>query len=76
MLIIWILLVCVGLIGVGIAVASRRLERNREKEDGNDPYAEFDVWLRRNGFADVAGCTADEVDLDRLERAVEAYFIS
>lgn len=71
-----ILLVAVGLIGVTIAIAGRRKERYWEDDEGNDPYAAFDDWMRKNGFADVAGCSVEETDLERLEQAVWEYLCS
>lgn len=38
-----------------------------------DPYAAFEIWMHENGFADVVNCEPQDVMLDRLEEAVEAY---
>ena len=38
-----------------------------------DPYEAFEVWARANGFADVIDCEPEDVDLDRMNEAIEAY---
>ena len=38
-----------------------------------DPYEAFDLWMRNNGFLDVANCRPEDVDLNRLNEAIEQY---
>lgn len=38
-----------------------------------DPYEAFHDWCMANGFADVMDCEPEDVNLDRLNEAVEAY---
>jgi hypothetical protein len=38
-----------------------------------DPYEAFHLWLLENGYADVAEAEAEEIDLERLEKAIIEY---
>ena len=39
----------------------------------NDPYEAFEIWMRQNGFTDVANCEPGETNLTRLHEAVHLY---
>lgn len=39
----------------------------------SDPYETFEIWMRGNGFEDVADSQPADVDLDRLNEAIAAY---
>lgn len=38
-----------------------------------DPYEAFETWARANGFRDVIECEPEQVDLERLHEALDAY---
>ena len=38
-----------------------------------DPYEAFEWWLGRNGFQDILDSPPEQVNLERLEEAIEKY---
>lgn len=48
-------------------------EYRREIDSQPDPYEAFNKWMLANGFADVANCKPEDVDLERLDEAIAAY---
>jgi len=42
-------------------------------DEYEDPFFKFEQWCVDNGFADVALCEVENVDMDRLHLAIEVY---
>jgi hypothetical protein len=46
------------------------------KQNQSEHYVEFEKWCLENNFKDVINCKLTDVDLNRLTKAIDEYWIS
>jgi len=43
------------------------------KIEVTDPYEAFEIWMNLHGFQDIVEASPEDVNLERLDEAVEQY---